>query len=34
MHKRQELPGVQPFARGLKLGVQRICERQIHIVAT
>src|SRR5262249_266975 len=32
MHERQELPGVQPLARGLKLGVQRICECQIQIV--
>ncbi len=33
MHERQELPGVQRFTRRLKLGLQRIGERQIHIVA-
>jgi hypothetical protein len=34
MYERQELPRVQPFARGLKLSVQCVGERQIHVVAT
>jgi hypothetical protein len=33
MHERQELPGVQRFARRFQLGPQRVGERQIHVVA-
>ena len=33
MDERQELPGIQRFARRLELGVQRIGKRQIHVVA-
>ena len=33
MHQRQELPGVERLALGLELRLQRIGQRQIHVVA-
>ena len=33
MHQRQELPGIQRLAFGLQLGLQRVGQRQVHVVA-
>jgi hypothetical protein len=33
MHQRQELPGIQRLAFGLQPGLQRVGQRQIHVVA-